>query len=105
MRPDYLRAFGFVADELVNFGHCPVPYRDLVPVVVHVQHEVLAHDSEANQPDVTEFILHYVISRSLRRPACCSPCSGKFTMIRMTGAFLFYRWSFQSGYFSVSARV
>ncbi len=58
MRADYLRALGFVVDELVDFGNGSIEDRHFVSVVVHVQDQVLAHDGKADQSDVTEFILH-----------------------------------------------
>jgi uncharacterized protein (DUF302 family) len=58
MRAHHLRAGGFVADELIDLGNRSIEYGHAIPVVVHVQDQVLAHDGQADQPDVTIFFFH-----------------------------------------------
>ena len=48
MRANDLRPFGFVRDELVYFGNRPVEHGNFVAVIIHIEHQVLAHDG---QPD------------------------------------------------------
>ena len=48
VRADNLRAFGFVVQEVVNFGHCSIEYGDAISMVVHIQDQILAHDGQAD---------------------------------------------------------
>ena len=52
MGADNRRALGFVIEELVHFGNGSIEDGHAVAVVIHVEDQILAHDSEANQPDV-----------------------------------------------------
>ena len=53
-----LRAGGFAGDELVNLGDGPVEHGYAIPVVVHIQDEVLAHHSKADQSDIAASFFH-----------------------------------------------
>ncbi len=58
MRADDLRALGFVLEELVDLGDGSIEDGHAVAVVVHVQDQILAHDSEADQSDVASCSWH-----------------------------------------------
>ncbi len=58
MRADHLGSLRFVVDEVVDLGDRPIEHRDLVAVVVHVQHQVLAHDRQANQSNIASCLSH-----------------------------------------------
>src|SRR5207249_1261252 len=45
--------FRFVVEEIVHLRNGPVEDRDLKPMVVHVEHEVLTHYGQTNQSDIT----------------------------------------------------
>src|SRR5688572_27704962 len=49
---------GFLFDEFVYLGDGSIKYSHAVTMVVHVQDQVLAHDSQTDQSDVTTFFLH-----------------------------------------------
>ena len=50
--------FGIVRDKLVGLLRRAVEDRDLEAVVGDVEGEVLAHDREANEPDVGKWFSH-----------------------------------------------
>ncbi|MDP8985193.1 MAG: hypothetical protein M3N97_09130 [Pseudomonadota bacterium] len=50
-----------LVEEGVNFRDRPVEHRDLVAVIVHVEHEVLAHHRQANQTDVAGVVCHMLL--------------------------------------------
>ncbi len=58
VRADDLGALGFVGQEVVHFGDGAVEDGHLEAVVVHVEDEVLSHDGEADQADVTRCFWH-----------------------------------------------
>ena len=58
MRADDLGALGFVGEEVVHLGDGAVEDGDLEAVVVHVEDEVLAHDGQADEADITHWIWH-----------------------------------------------
>ena len=58
VRPDDLRSLGFVGEEVVHLGDGAVEDGDLVAVVVHVQHQVLAHDRQSDQSDIAICFRH-----------------------------------------------
>ena len=53
MRADDLRALGLVGEEMVHLLHGAVVGHDGEAVVVHVQNEVLAHDGQTDQCNVS----------------------------------------------------
>ncbi len=53
VRADDVGALGFVGEEIVHLGDGAVEGHDGEAVVVHVQNEVLAHDGQADQCDVS----------------------------------------------------
>src|SRR5438105_842217 len=55
---DDLRSRSFVLNKIVDLGDGAVEDRDLVAVVVHIEDQVLPHDGEADESDVTTFRLH-----------------------------------------------
>lgn len=48
-----LGAFCFIGEEIIDLADCAVEDTDLESVVVHVEDEVLAHDGEADETDIT----------------------------------------------------
>ena len=58
VRADDLRALGLVGDEVVDLGDGAVEDGDLEAVVVHVEDEVLAHDGQADEADITGSVGH-----------------------------------------------
>ena len=60
VRADDLRALRLVVDELVHLGDGAVEHGHLVAVVVHVQDQVLAHDGQADQADITTRVRHRI---------------------------------------------
>src|SRR6266436_4430073 len=74
----YLRAFGFVVEEVVNLGDGSIEYGNAVSMIVHVQDQILAHHGEADESDVAAFCWHnlsfYLQSSSMNsltvKPAC-----------------------------------
>ena len=61
---DDLRALGFVGEEVVDLGDGAVEDGDYEAVVVHVEDEVLAHDGQADETDVSS-LRHKVGDRRL----------------------------------------
>ena len=60
MRADDLGALGFVVEEIVHLGNGAVEGHDGEAVVVHVQNQILAHDGQPDQCDVSlRFHLSY----------------------------------------------
>ena len=53
MRPHYLGAGRFAAQEFVHLGDSSIKHGHAIAVIVHVQNQVLAHHREANQSDIT----------------------------------------------------
>ncbi len=53
MCADDFGAFGFVVEKFVHFGNGAIEDSDGEAVVVHVEDEVLAHDGEPDQTDVS----------------------------------------------------
>ena len=53
MSADDLGSLGFLADEVVHFGYGAIEDGDFIAVVIHIEDEILAHDGQANQADVT----------------------------------------------------
>ena len=53
MRADDLGALGFAAEELIHLGHGAVEDGHGEAVVVHVENEILAHDGQSDQCDVS----------------------------------------------------
>jgi len=58
VRADDLRAFGFVVDEVVDLRYGAIEDRNLLSVVVHVEDEILSHDCQSDQSDVTTCLFH-----------------------------------------------
>jgi len=52
MRPLHLGAFGFLGQKVVYLGDGAVVGHDDVPVVVHIEDEVLPHHRQTDQPDI-----------------------------------------------------
>ena len=53
MRAEDFRALGFVGEEVVHLLHRAVEGHDGEAVVVHVQNEILAHDGQSDQCDIS----------------------------------------------------
>ncbi len=53
MRADDPRPFGFAAQELIHAGGRAVENGHREPVVVHIEHQVLAHDGQSDQSDIS----------------------------------------------------
>ena len=58
MGADDIGAFGFVVEEVVHLRDGPVEGDHGEPVVVHVQNQILAHDGQANDGDIS-FGFHF----------------------------------------------
>src|SRR6185437_2156888 len=52
----HLCTFGFVVDEIVYFGYRPIENSHAKSVVIHVQHQILAHHGEADQSNITTLV-------------------------------------------------
>ena len=52
MGADHVGFFGFLVQEFIHFGNGAVKSHDFEAVVVHVENEVLAHHSQANECNV-----------------------------------------------------
>jgi hypothetical protein len=48
MRSDNLRSLGFVGDQIIRPKDGAVEYGDLTAMAVHVEDEILSHDSKAD---------------------------------------------------------
>ena len=55
---DNLGSFGFVGDEVVDLRNRAVEDGDFEAVVVHVENEILTHDGEADESDITCGLRH-----------------------------------------------
>jgi hypothetical protein len=55
---DDVGAFGFVGEEIVDFGNGAVEDGHFEAVVIHVENEVLTHHGKADQADVTRGVWH-----------------------------------------------
>ena|SRR5438477_9075915 len=64
MRADDVRAFGFLTEKLIDFGDGAVEGDDLEAVVVHVEDEVLAHDSQADESNIRCRLHVFTFSKS-----------------------------------------
>ena len=53
VRAHNLGALGFIVQEVVHLGHSAVEDGHAVAVVVHVEDQVLAHDGQTDQADIT----------------------------------------------------
>ena len=58
MRADDIGAFRFIVEEVVDFGDGPVEDGHVVAVVIHIEDQILAHDGEADQSDITRCLRH-----------------------------------------------
>ncbi len=58
VRADDLGALGLVGEEVVDLRDGAVEDRHLISVVVHVEHEVLPHDCQTDQTDITTCLFH-----------------------------------------------
>ena len=58
VRPYYLRALRLIREEIVHLGDGTVEDGDLVAMVVHVQHQVLAHHRQSDQSDIAICFRH-----------------------------------------------
>src|ERR1700676_5133077 len=58
MGASHVGALRLIVDELVHLRYGSVEDRHLVSVVVHVQHQILAHDRETDQTNITGIIYH-----------------------------------------------
>ena len=68
MRAEDLGALGFVVEEIVHLGDGAVEGHDGEAVVVHVQNQILAHDGQPDQCDVSFwFHLSYQLKLENRR--------------------------------------
>jgi hypothetical protein len=79
MCADNVCPFGFVGDEIVDFGNGAIENRNFEPVVVHVEDKVLSHDGEADEADITRCVWHTVSQGFL------------ILSLRAADAFKFYR--------------
>jgi hypothetical protein len=60
MGDDHFGAFGFIINEVIYLGSGAVKHSDSEVVIVHIQHQVLAHYSQTNQTDI-RFGLHFLL--------------------------------------------
>ncbi len=68
MRADDLGALGGVIEKIVHLGNGAIERHDGEAVVVHVQNEVLAHDGQSDQCDVSlRFHLSYQLKKVKNR--------------------------------------
>jgi hypothetical protein len=58
MGADDLGAFGFVGEEVVDFGDGTIEDGHFEAVVIHVEDEILTHYGEADEADVTSGVWH-----------------------------------------------
>src|SRR5437773_273415 len=58
MRASDLRTFRFILEEIVDLRNRAVEHGHLIAVVVHVQDQVLTHNGQSNQCDVTALFVH-----------------------------------------------
>ena len=58
-----LGAFSFIDQKFVHFGCGAIIHNDRVSMVVHVEDEVLAHDGQSDETDVSLwcYVLHVVV--------------------------------------------
>ena len=66
VRANDLGSLGFIGEEIVHLGDGAVEGDDGEAVVVHVENQVLAHDGQTNQCDVS-FWFHLSYSVKLKR--------------------------------------
>jgi len=62
---DDVGALGFVGEEVVDLGGGAVEYGHFEAVVVHIEDEVLSHDGEADEADITRSVWHKVSEGTL----------------------------------------
>ena len=78
MRADDFGALGFVGEEVVHLLDGAVEGHDGEAVVVHVQNEILAHDGQTNQCDVSLwFHLLYQLKQGPMPVFLQTPCFAK----------------------------
>ena len=44
---------GLIGEEVVNLGHCAVEGNDIVAVICGIQDQVLAHNSQADEAEIS----------------------------------------------------
>ena len=54
-------SLGFVIQEVIDLGSGAVKDGDLIPVVVHIQDQILAHYGETDEADITGLFCHHCI--------------------------------------------
>jgi hypothetical protein len=73
MRAHHLRALGLIGQKIVHFRNSAVEHRDLKSVVIHVQDEILSHNGEADQANVTTGVWHTNSGGELPHAFCAFP--------------------------------
>ena len=68
VRAHDLCAGRFLLDEIVYFGDGSIKHTHAITVVVHIQDQILAHDSQADQSDVAAFLFHSISWLTLLLP-------------------------------------
>src|SRR5262245_8017834 len=58
MRAYYMRSGGFVLNEFVYLRNGAVEDGHAIAVVIHIQDQILSHHGQADQTNVTTFLLH-----------------------------------------------
>jgi hypothetical protein len=58
VRALYVRALCLVREKLIYLGCCAIEYGNLVSVIVHVEHKVLAHYSQPDYSDIATRFRH-----------------------------------------------
>jgi hypothetical protein len=58
VRPHHLRTLRLMFDKVIHLRDRPVEHRNVVPMVVHVQDQILSHDRQSNQPNIASSFSH-----------------------------------------------
>jgi hypothetical protein len=59
-------ALGLIVEEVVDLRNGPIKDRHAKAVVIHIQHQVLAHHRQPDQADVAQFLWHNTPAISYR---------------------------------------
>ncbi len=65
MGADNLRALCLIGQKVIDLRNSPIEDGDFKAVVVHIQDQVLAHDGQPDQTDITSCVLHSSKSRNI----------------------------------------
>merc|ERR1719505_266912 len=55
---NYVCTFCLIGEKIVNFGHCTIKCYHSKAMIIHIQYDILSHDSKANKGNISHLLSH-----------------------------------------------